>query len=81
LEAVTIIDVMPAALTMQPIRCTDWLEGLLLRWNYSRLIWEWASSYTIKNREIVAFWQPLENPQGMLTPVTMLSPKWEVVRP
>lgn len=77
----TILDVMPAVLVGNPVRCDDWLDGLLLRWNVSFLRWEWASAYTIEPNHINAFWQPLPPNQQLLSPITMLSPKWKVITP
>lgn len=79
MDAVTFLEVIPAALTGQPVRGVDWIKGLFLRWNWNKVQWEWTEHMTGPNLPPHEQWEwhPVPSCNGMLSPLTMLA-QWEV---
>lgn len=85
-STMTFLDVLPAALTMQPIRARRWVADLWIRWNYSRLVWQWidGEDWRAHKNDPPArerAWQDMHMSNGCLTPMEMLKPEWEVYTP
>lgn len=82
----TFLDVLPAALTMQPIRVREWTPDLWIRWNYRILTWQFIDGddfreYRSIPLQLERMWRELPASNGCLDPIEMLKPSWEVYAP